>query len=69
MVINCLRDRLFTLDGMKAAEGKIAAVYSKMQADGNFQCNYYDEPHSLTIAAQEDAIEWLEKWLKHQRPS
>ncbi|HOD51294.1 MAG TPA: alpha/beta hydrolase family protein [Candidatus Hydrogenedentes bacterium] len=64
MVINCLKDSLFTLEGMQAAEKKIAAVYGKMGAADRFVCNYYDEPHSLKIPAQDDAIAWLEKWLK-----
>lgn len=64
MVINCLQDKLFTLEGMKAAEQKITRVYEKLEAGERFQCNYYDEPHSLKIPAQDDAIEWLERWLK-----
>ncbi len=64
MVINCSRDILFTMEGMKAAEAKIAKVYGKLGAGGRFTCNYYDEPHSLKIPAQDDAIAWLERWLK-----
>jgi len=64
MVINCLKDSLFTLEGMQAAEQKIATVYQKMGAADRFQCKYYDEPHSLKIPAQNDAIAWLETWLK-----
>lgn len=64
MVINCIKDNLFTMDGMNAAEAKIAAVYARMGAPERFQCNYYDEPHSLKIPAQDDAIAWLERWLK-----
>lgn len=64
MVVNCSRDELFTMDGMKEAEAKIAGVYSKMDASGKFACKYYDEPHSLRVPAQDDAIAWLERWLK-----
>jgi dienelactone hydrolase len=64
MVINCRRDTLFTMEGMQAAEAKIAAVYEKLGARDHFRCNYYNEPHSLKIPAQDDAIAWLEKWLK-----
>lgn len=64
MVINCRKDTLFTMEGMQAAEAKIAAVYAKMGAPDHFLCKYYDEPHSLKIPAQNDAIDWLEKWLK-----
>jgi len=64
MVINCLKDILFPLQGMKDAENKIAAVYQKLNAGENFQCNYYDQPHSFKIPAQNDAIAFLEKHLK-----
>lgn len=64
MVINCLQDFLFTLDGMRAAEHKIAEVYKRMDAADRFCCRYDDEPHSLKIPAQDAAIDWLERWLK-----
>lgn len=64
MVINCKKDLLFTPDGMKAAENKIARVYAKFGGSDRFKCRYYDEPHSLKIPAQDDAISWLQRWLK-----
>lgn len=64
MVINCSQDSLFSIDGMKAAESNIAEIYKRMGASERFRCNYYDEPHSLKIPAQNDAIAWLEQWLK-----
>jgi hypothetical protein len=33
MVINCLQDQFFTMEGMKSAETKLAAIYGRMQAD------------------------------------
>lgn len=64
MIMNAQKDHLFTLEGMKAAEAKLNQIYRKMGAPENFICNYYDVPHSMTIAMQEDAFNWLEKWLK-----
>jgi len=64
MVINCLKDQLFTIDGMKAAENKLAAVYRKMGASDKFKCNFYDVPHSLNVEMQEDAFDWIEAHLK-----
>ncbi len=64
MVINCLQDRLFTLEGMQDAEKTLAAVYEKMGARDQFLCRYYDVPHSLNIEMQDDAIDWLSRWLK-----
>lgn len=64
MVINCALDDLFTMDGMTAADLKIAAVYEKMGTPDAYKCNVYQEPHSLRVPAQNDAIEWLEKALR-----
>lgn len=64
MVINCALDDLFTMDGMTAADLKIAAVYEKMGMPDDYKCNVYQEPHSLKVPAQNDAIEWLEKALR-----
>lgn len=64
LVQNCRQDKLFNPAGMAAAENKLAAVYNKMKASDKFKCNYYNVPHSMTIAMQEDAFDWLEKWLK-----
>lgn len=64
LVMNCNQDKLFSIEGMKAAEQKLSAVYTKMKASDKFKTNYYDVPHSMTIAMQEDAFDWLEKWLK-----
>jgi len=63
MVINCTQDILLTMDGMQAAQRKIADVYGRMGADDRFCCRYFDEPHSLKIPAQDAAIEWLKRWL------
>ncbi len=64
MVINCLQDRLFTLEGMQAAEAKLESVYEKMNAADRFLCRYYDAPHSLNVKMQNDAIDWLSRWLQ-----
>ncbi|WP_018479488.1 dienelactone hydrolase family protein [Pontibacter roseus] len=64
LVMNCRQDKLFNPAGMQAAEKKLTAVYAKMKSPEKFSCNYYDVPHSMTIAMQEDAFAWLEKWLK-----
>jgi len=63
MVVNCLQDILFPHQGMRDAEAKIAGVYAAMGKPEKFQCRYYDEPHSLKVPAQEDAIAWLTRWL------
>lgn len=64
LVMNCKQDKLFSIEGMQAAEEKLATIYSRMKAPEKFSTKYYDVPHSMTIPMQENAFEWLEKWLK-----
>ena len=64
LVLNCQQDKLFSPAGMQAAETKLSSIYSKMKAADKFKTSYYDVPHSMPIAMQEEAFEWLEKWLK-----
>jgi dienelactone hydrolase len=63
MVLNCERDGLYPMESMRAADEKIGAVYQRLDAGDRYRCNYYDEPHSLTIEMQEDAFAWLNLWL------
>ncbi|MDZ7690758.1 MAG: alpha/beta hydrolase family protein [Balneolaceae bacterium] len=64
MILNAKRDQLFTIEGMKGAEQKLSGIYSTMKSSEKFRANYYDAPHSMTIPMQEDAFEWLDRWLK-----
>ncbi|REL33011.1 hypothetical protein DYD21_13860 [Rhodohalobacter sp. SW132] len=64
LILNAERDHLFPMEGMKAAEEKLRRIYARMGADEQFQTNYYDLPHSMSIPMQEDAFDWLERWLK-----
>lgn len=62
-VQNCARDRLFTRAGMDAAADKIRAVYAALKRPERFRAAYYDVPHQFNAAMQQEAFEWLEKWL------
>lgn len=64
LIQNAKQDKLFNLEGMKAAEQKLAEIYRKMDAPNMFKCTFYDKPHSMGIGMQDDAFDWLEKWLK-----
>jgi dienelactone hydrolase len=64
LVQNCERDRLFPRDGMAQAAAKIQNVYTKEGHPERFRAESYDVPHSFTVAMQEDAFAWLEKWLR-----
>lgn len=63
-VQNCGRDRLFTREGMDRAIQKITAVYSDLKKSDRFEGKYYDVPHQFDVQMQEDAFNWLERWLK-----
>jgi hypothetical protein len=64
MAIQGTRDQLFTLDGIHAAYGKIAAVYKKAGVPERFQGVTYDGPHEFNAQMQEKAFAWLDRWLK-----
>jgi len=64
LILNCTQDKLFPLSGMQNAESRLQSVYAKLGQPDQFQCDYYDLPHSLTIPMQNDAIDWLERWLQ-----
>jgi dienelactone hydrolase len=64
MVINCKQDDLYTVEAMQTAAEKLEAIYTKMGAPEHFRAVMYDVPHMLNIDMQNDAIAWLEQWLK-----
>jgi len=64
LVLQCSRDGLFPLAGMKESVEKIAAIYRKAGAADAFSSRFYDQPHIFNIAMQEDAFDWLDKRLK-----
>lgn len=66
LVLNCSQDVLFPLAGMQEAETKLRAIYTKFDRADQFDCRYYDLPHSFSVPMQNDAIAWLERWLKPQ---
>jgi dienelactone hydrolase len=63
MIINCRQDSLYPLEAMQAADRKLKAIYGKLGYEENYLCRYYDVPHSLNVAMQDDAISWLENWI------
>lgn len=62
-VQNCGRDRLFTRAGMDAAVEKIRDVYAKLKQPARFEGRYYDVPHQFNPQMQDEAFDWLERWL------
>ncbi|MCC5929708.1 MAG: dienelactone hydrolase family protein [Cyclobacteriaceae bacterium] len=64
MVINCIQDNLYTMAGMQSAVDKLDTIYKKLNASDRFQVKWYDVPHSFNVEMQDDAMDWLEHWLK-----
>ncbi len=63
LVINGSQDRLFALDGVKAAFDKIARCYAKPGAAERQRCSLYDAPHEFNLEMQAEAWEWLKRWI------
>lgn len=63
LIQNANQDHLFNIEGMKAASYKLSQIYQKMNETDKFKTIYYEKPHSMDIQMQEDAFEWLERWL------
>ncbi len=64
MVQQCERDGLYPLDGMKESLEKIAAIYRKAGAESRFEGRFYGHPHLFSVKMQEEAFDWLDRWLK-----
>ncbi len=62
-VQNCAQDRLFTRAGMDSAAEKIRAVYADLRRPERFRSKFYDVPHQFNAEMQNEAFDWLEKWL------
>ncbi len=63
LVINGSQDRLFALDGVKAAFDKIARCYAKAGVAERQRCSLYDAPHEFNLAMQAEAWEWIKRWI------
>ena len=63
LVINGSQDRLFSLDGVRAAFDKIGRCYAKAAAADRARCRMYDAPHEFNLEMQAEAWEWLGRWL------
>jgi dienelactone hydrolase len=62
-VQQCARDELFTRAVMEQASDKIRRVYEDLKHPQRFQSKFYDVPHSFGVPMQEEAFQWLERWL------
>lgn len=65
MVLQCQRDGLFPLAGMRAALEQIEGTYTKANVRERFAGRFYDLPHIFNRAMQDDAFAFLDRHLEH----
>ena len=63
LVQQCGRDALYPMRGMKGAVDKLARLYAKMGIPERFRGTFYDVPHSFRPNMQQEAFDWIEKWI------
>ena len=64
MVLQCSRDALFPLDGMKAAVQTIGDVYAKAGIADRFTSRFHDVPHEFNVRMQDEAFGWFDAHLR-----
>ncbi len=64
MVQQCTQDELYPLEGMREAVKKIAAIYEKAGAGSMFKSGFYEHPHIFSLEMQEEAFNWMDRWLQ-----
>jgi hypothetical protein len=69
LVLNDTHDRLYTLEGMKAADDVLREVYKKAKAGDRYKCSFHPGDHKFDKAMQAEAFEWFDRWLKHPNAS
>jgi len=64
MLMQCAQDALFPLSGMQATCERVAAIYAKAGLSERFACHFYDVPHQFNAQMQDEAFDWLDRWLQ-----
>jgi dienelactone hydrolase len=63
LVINGSKDGLFDLDGVHGCFTKLSACYAKAGVAEKFRGRLYDTPHEFNAEMQQEAWDWLARWL------
>lgn len=64
MVLQCSRDGLFPIEGMRESVTRIAAGYRKAGVADHFLGKFYDHPHIFSLNMQNEAFAWLDRHLR-----
>ena len=63
LVMQGSRDRLFPPDGMRRALDRLGAAYAKAGHGERFRGRMIDVPHQFNLEMQEEAFQWLDRWV------
>ncbi len=63
LVQQCRRDSLYPLSGMQGAVDKLGRIYAKAGIPERFRGTFYDDTHAFRPAMQDEAFDWLDRWL------
>jgi dienelactone hydrolase len=63
LVINGSKDTLFEPQGVEEAFDKLAACYRKADQADKFRARLYDTPHEFNLSMQQEAWDWLKRWI------
>ncbi len=64
LVLVTEKDPLYTLPEVKKAVSLLEKTYKKADAVKQFRCSFYRGPHKFDLPMQDEAWEWLDRWLK-----
>jgi dienelactone hydrolase len=64
MVQNDMEDPLYTTQGMRAADRRMARHYNAVGARKNYVCKFYPGPHKFDLPMQADAFAFLDQHLQ-----
>jgi hypothetical protein len=63
MVLATDEDPLFSLEEVMIAVDRLREVYRKAGSSENFAFSLHPGPHKFDLAMQNQAFDWLERWL------
>jgi hypothetical protein len=63
MVQATTQDPLYTFKEVERSAELLSSVYQKAENADTFKFSSYEGPHKFDRTMQEDAFEWLDRWL------
>lgn len=64
LVLNNSEDQLYTLPEMNRADRILKELYTKAGAADRYEGRLYPGPHKFDAPMQQDAFDWVDRWLK-----